>query len=394
MTTDSTTTEATPSLAAQEAFHRALRNYGGRLDLSKAHPTTRSGMEELSNYYRWLISAARFAEPPYNPTGDLIVDFVDNAEVNAVALGFDRKEFIGINWGLVALIYQAFYVFMSRPSVLSTIGKAEVEKAGKKSVDSLLQQHSWKLMESLLPADGERLCVAQHLAWNAMAFVFAHEVSHVCRAHLRFLKNVYDLDHHIEYKSVSLSEEQARALQSLELDADTAAAETNMILWTKLCQRGTYPLLAEISPLTTWSLSLAMLFHVLDMRSKPIGSPPRSHPEPAIRLLQVAYEACGGFDKTQFPEGQRRVAEGWGIVSKWWQQNGLSGDSFGELDNDLDGAIDKLDNLRRETGELVEQLRPLTEERNCDIRLRKEDHDHTENTEPNKADAGDASQRA
>ncbi|MBM4053919.1 MAG: hypothetical protein FJ264_04425 [Planctomycetes bacterium] len=375
--------------SAEGSFDRAFREYGGRLDLSTVHPTTRDGMQGLLDYYRWLLNAARFADPPYNPTGNLTVDFVDNAEVNATAFVSNQLELIGINWGLVALIYQAFYLLMSSPTVLPNIGDAEVEKAEKRNIDALLQPQSWKLMESLLPKDGDRVRVAQHLAWNAMAFVFAHEVSHVCRAHLRYLKTTFGIDRHVEYRTVRLSESQARTLQALELDADTAAAETNLILWTKLCRRGTFPLLTEVPPLTTWSLSLSMFFHVLDMKTKPHESALRSHPKPAVRLLQVSYNASDCFGELEFPDAHRCIGEGWGIIGKWWQQNELSAHSLWELDEHLDRTIDTLNELRSESGELIGVLRQLAEERNHDIRMRKKYDNHILNTEPNKTDAGD-----
>lgn len=353
----------------KDSFNTGVMQYGGKLNRKNIHVLTKSGLDELLDYYYWLISSAQYAPEQYNPTGKLYVDFVDSPMCNAIAFEKNGREFIGIFLGAVARIYHIFYLFLSSPDVLIDIGKASEESVDKKRIIELHTKDPDGPWQALRPKDDSRFMVAQHLAWNAMAFLFGHEIAHICRAHLKYLQTEIGWNEYLEYPFAAISTQVATQLQQLELDADTAAAEVNMILWRKLIQRGTFPLLSKILPVKTWGISLALLFRILDFEERrvhPHGY--QTHPIPAVRFLQIVYEGINEFGESPEANHMQPLGEAWGIVDAWWRESGLATYSFRSFDEDIEKTIDELNILRNGFKELQSSLRKLTEVRNKKIR--------------------------
>ncbi len=356
----------------ENSFNTVVMQYGGRLNRENIHVFTKSGLNELLDYYYWLIRSAQYAPEPYNPTGKLYVDFVDSPRCNAIAFEKDNREFIGIFLGAVARIYHIFYLFMSSPKVLIEIGEAFEESVDKKRIIELHTKDPDGSWQALRPKNESRFRVAQHLAWNAMAFLFGHEIAHICRAHLKYLETEIDSTEYLEYPFTAISPQVATQLQQLELDADTAAGEVNMILWRQHIQGGTFPLLSEISPIKTWGISLALLFRILDFEEKRVRPHyHQTHPIPAVRFMQIVYEGTSEFGENLEANHAQSLGEAFRIVDAWWKESGLATYSFRSFDEDIEKTIDELDSLRSGSKELHSSLRNLTEVRNKKIRKNK-----------------------
>lgn len=334
-------------MSPEDEFETIVRPYGGRAHCERLHPVTRRGVKELLDWYRWLIVAGKSAQNPYLPTGELYVDFVDNAHINAIAVETDTLETVGVFLGSVLTVYRAFYVLLSDPNFLPSVGDTRVEQVSEGGVICSLSHPANLAKSGPMPRDRARMMAAQSLAWCAMTFLFCHEVAHVTRSHAAFLRRRRGLAMHVEFPFVTPDRQTCETLQALELDADLAAGDVSMELWRRRLKAGLHPSLAAVSAAETWAIAVSFLFYLLDHvgRSGEPNAQFRTHPRPGIRWLQLALEA----DKSSLTvaDGESpAIAVGFARVDGWWRSNRLPLNSVDVLFQDVPAATAELNGIR------------------------------------------------
>jgi hypothetical protein len=127
-----------------------------------------------------------------------------------------------------------------------------------------------------------------HLAWNAVMFVFFHELAHIVGCHLRLLSESLGTADYLELPVTPVSSSEARMRLLLELEADQAAASNLSLTWYSMWDRGAFEALNPVGPDVSWAISLAMLFVVMDgLQPAYLQLGQSTHPSPLARMTHI-----------------------------------------------------------------------------------------------------------
>lgn len=308
-------------IEAAQSFNSVFTRYGGPLDSSGLHSSVNAGFEEFLMWYRSILKDSRYSTHPHLPRGNIYCDFVDNNLFNAAATTHNGYELIGVFAGAIFLIYRYFLCFFADPSTVTLVGDVSTESSDSQTLNALRNPLTSLQTAAQHPRDPERLRAAQNLAWNASIFLFGHECSHITRGHLALLQGELGVDTYIEMPAVPISAHQAAIRRALELDADEGAARANFEMWSGMYTANAFPALAPLGLGRSWSISVAMLYHIMDALH-PAGIAPdnMTHPSPFTRWTYVLYLAN---DAKAFPVAidSQDLITGAQEVSQWWKRN-------------------------------------------------------------------------
>jgi hypothetical protein len=344
-----------------EHFRSVMRRYGEPLASDSVHPDTYAGFEEFRATFRRILDA------PSLSSREVHCDWLDNTAFNALATLNGKGEFIGVFAGCALHIYNYFLTFLSDPGVLKLVGDPRLEEPDQ---NAILGLQSGVVLPQFLPRnprDPERLRAAQHLAWNAVIFLFFHELGHLALCHLRLLKDEVGATEYLELPAANLSEEEAHLRVLLEIDADQSAAVNSLRYWREMWNRKSFPALIQLGVDASWSMSIAMLFRIMDGFKAGLPEPHyTTHPPPMARYIHIV--SLGAQPNTPHFYGDEEVSlNSFQEISAWWKANKLpiSAGAHGVGED----VISELNTRRRELSEkYADRLGIYQEERRLKMR--------------------------
>lgn len=274
-------------------FEQEMAAEGGVADpLEYPEPLqlTLTGM--LTQFRNVIASASKRPAPAY--TGyNVYVNIVDNPNLNAVAFESNGHEFIGVYSGALFFLYDAFLSLFSHPKFMPDIGEASKERTTNDDLRNWLQRKNVSLINKLVPLDIERTMAAQFLAFNAYNFIFAHEVAHLTKGHLKYLENVYGIFKYFAYADQSSTPFETPLRHVLEIGADENGAHGSLHMYKPHESGEVFPETGGLRrDFRTWAISVGIIFVLFD-RHVELFKPPAlsSHPTPDIRFLNVIWSA-------------------------------------------------------------------------------------------------------
>ncbi|MBI5591465.1 MAG: hypothetical protein HY881_13385 [Deltaproteobacteria bacterium] len=299
-----------------EVFDHVLSRYGGRLLTEHVHPDTMEGFQEFIEFFRDILRSKHFG------TSDVRCDWVANTNFNALATHSCDHELIGLFAGIPLLLYNHCYCFFSDPKTLPIMGKGSQEKPEETVLEGLRNNQLRPLPKG--PHDPLRHDAAMHIAWNAVMFVFFHELGHIAWGHLRLLAESCGSLEYLELPVVPLADEEAHLRLLLELDADHFAAGYLLQYWNKKWNDGAFSALESLGCDVSWMLSLSMLFLVMDGLNTAHPTLGQStHPAPLVRLINIAT-ICSNERFPSYKGGEDAVLKGFNEVKAWRERAGLN----------------------------------------------------------------------
>ena len=251
---------------------------------------------------------------------DIYVDIIDERSFNALAFVFDSQEYVGINAGVGISLTLLFLSLLSHPEVLPHLDASAEEKrpvsldrfvlsAGKFSDLTLLD---FPYSSLLHPQSDLRFHHATYLSIRALGFLLLHEIGHIGRCHLSYLR---------ERGLLALASSGALALlelgqvtgdaqsvrRVLECDADSfaARAQVEALLCSPLADHAKFALGPDSNARMKWEdvaylwlISVGVLFQLLATRDKsPIAEAARTHAHPDLRFAILANFAWSSWNK-------------------------------------------------------------------------------------------------
>lgn len=254
----------------------------------------------------------------------LYCDIVDDPFLNATATTSGEYNLVGLNRGAVANIFGFFYMLLSHPGIMPEYGFPETESSWSASlgecdwrqpISAILNQpvgasklrQVWKA-----PKDWFRQSIADTLSTMALDFLFFHEITHLRRGHLHFLRTEASASKIDETWSTAKPPIQ-RAKQAFELDADGGAMELTLTPWLRGGHVKGFSS-KEAGPeeaIVLWVIAVAFLFLLFDPFPTGIEEyRSADHPHPAVRLTHVFLQARH-VTKSVSPEVARQFEEAW-----------------------------------------------------------------------------------
>ncbi len=355
---------------AAAAFAAAFDRLGGTLAIEKrGDEPGRDLFRELRWHMREMIRMGREVPPPQLTTGDIYLDFVDNATFNAAAIKLDGHELIGIYSGAIFLIYNYFSSFLSDPSVLPQIGNPSVETKDEETLAALRDRHLSDIAPRR-PLDPTRNLAASRFAWGATCLLFLHEARHHMAGHLEFMRDEFALRDYIELPALPLSPEECAIRRALEFDADLGAAGTHMRWWLDAWGTNRIPELEALPPALSWCICVAMLYKIMDAEQMDRPFQLATHPPAIARWLYTAFTANQAnyigvsirLDDAFFEAGQSEVV-------RWWNENKLPVPKSANLSS-VRSAIEHVRSTYDDHGKIMPRVRRFAEHRASEIRNR------------------------
>jgi hypothetical protein len=254
---------------------------------------------------------------------DMYIDIVDDKSLNALATIVSGDEIVGLNAGAGITLQFVFLALLAHGDVLPSIGDSTREGRDRISLNRLLlpsgKASSLTLSDfSALayPKDELRFAHATFLMARATEFLLLHEIGHIVRCHLPYLRSrglliadeVSGALTMVECEGTSHSSQEVRRI--LESDADSVAA--NMQLegllqqpleqhmkfafgpgWHRVKQTLTWEDVAY-----SWLIAVGVLFQLFASTDKtPIVEPRRTHPHPDLRFFVLANFAAHAWSR-------------------------------------------------------------------------------------------------
>jgi hypothetical protein len=153
-------------------------------------------------------------------------------EFNAFATIADGHPLIGINAGLLVNLHRFFDAALASPETLPSIGNIGAEQQSSEltldeeiDIETVIASGpSWPL-----PRDPVRAALAGHLRNLASDFVYMHEFGHLAHGHVDWLQATSRLMLIDELNVASSGALSGIDLQTLEMDADSVAANNTLL---------------------------------------------------------------------------------------------------------------------------------------------------------------------
>lgn len=301
-------------------FDQIFRSKGGRLYFDSLE-------DGLRPYYTQYLEVFRALSESSPNARNIYVDFIDNDEFNAIASGRGRDEFVGIFLGTVLRTQIYINAFMSDPDVFTDIGILRTETRIPATVEMIRSgivgfdaKSNRAPAPAQRPKDETRIVVANHMNMIACMFILIHELAHLTRGHLLYLRDELQMTDLNELPAVPISEHESHVRRLLEVDADRCAIQTGLARLPQITVL--VPDLKSSDDLRIWGAAAAMIYLIMDSVSTAVPETKnRTHPSVWTRFAAIDY-ATGTSDA--IPEGAgKRMAAGGTEVFTWWERNKL-----------------------------------------------------------------------
>ncbi|MCP4605678.1 MAG: hypothetical protein GY847_35025 [Proteobacteria bacterium] len=352
-------------------FDNAIMPLGGRFSpttLDQVSPDVKRLYSEYDHYINTMLYH-QSSSSGSDFLSTIFFGYVQNLAFNALASHLAQQtHFIAIFGGSILWVYDIFLELLSNPKVLPDVGDSSKEDAnGDMKGFSAVERKAPKL--DITPKDPYRFQCAMDLGFLALQFLFHHELSHVCRGHLNYIKDTAGRPLYMEFGEEHGAGIEPSVARALECDADAVAVNTTLVTARRLALGHRLPMFPETflpyaSPhqaLKSWSFAVSILFRLIDWYSDTPGNPEeRTHPSPLTRERLVNTVARVYFT-SYFPEArlaEQGVVSGFASAAEAWS---LLGWPESELDSEQESAqvIRSITKLQTELNPLIQSASPL-----------------------------------
>jgi hypothetical protein len=213
---------------ASETFRRVTRRFGEPLQRDLMSEPTRAAYDEVANEANDLIQQARNALPGLP---QIHFDFILSSNVNAVAFAAEGEYFIGINTGTLFMLRLVIGRMLSDSRAFPSIGDPALESSDlppfthyRPHADSMAEEN-----ELLFPNDPVRRSFADFVQTQAILFFIGHEIAHISRGHVAYLRERRQVAQSEEISSVPITDGELKIeRQSIEQDADRRSIQARV----------------------------------------------------------------------------------------------------------------------------------------------------------------------
>jgi hypothetical protein len=209
-----------------EVFDIATAMYGGRLDVTSCEPS-------LAELVTFSIRRARsFAETSKHVSARvprIVVDAVDNSRFDALATFGKDCRIIAIFKGAIQALDILFHRLLADRRIFDYAGEpsleGEIDPVPALSADTIVSKCGNLVIR---PKCEFRALYARHLANTALDFVVGHELGHIMNGHVDCEGLLFGGGGISEFGFRALEPAEARIQQTLEMNADNAAAASGI----------------------------------------------------------------------------------------------------------------------------------------------------------------------
>ena len=270
---------------------------------------------------------------------DIYIDIVDDLRLNALAFKDETGEYIGVNIGFALFLPHIINHLVAQPQLFLNIGDTSKERPTVVQIDDRtlsrkgrvsnldVQDLSW-VYSFDHPLDEVRQRFGGFLTISAQGFLLYHEIGHLVRCHLDFLRQSGfseddNLNVFLEFEN-DVPEEQLHIRRILEFDADMIAAQ-NML--DAIIHNGTLKAARAIfgsdaPELRNWGwpdlcyimhIAIGVIFEIMAcLDGVKIEEPSRTHPHPDVRrnlILNLSWRTWKQYipDQSKFIEVCKRA---------------------------------------------------------------------------------------
>lgn len=285
------------TIAHRAIFDRLMHQKGGRcnLDVLPDGDKTKVWLNGALAHATNRADNIRGANPKM---GEFHIDFVDNANLNAVAFEAEGLSFVGIYLGALSAISLKFHSLLSGGSLLDKM-------AARPAVRDLPRERNG------FP-DTEHEAYAELLSFIARDFLTSHELGHLLHGHLTFVRETAGLTAISEQWEADADHRVTNLdRQTLEMDADSFAVAQTIGTCLDMAKEHNHQHFPDewqtwLSPelmLRSWILAVSSLFAIF----------PTYGPLDLYRL-----------DTTSHPAPTIRSSMAMGTAATWLKENGLT----------------------------------------------------------------------
>jgi hypothetical protein len=242
---------------------------------------------------------------------NIYVGIADDCRLNAFAFTRLGEEYVAVNAGIGIVLPHYFYALLSHSSVLPHVGDVSREGRALLNMDQLLlPRGKFSAMDfsrraGYYPQDEIRGHYAAYWCSRAWSFLIQHEIAHIVRCHLPYLKERHLLAQLTSGVEMLMEfgtgrENKTNAMRRvLESDADSVAVSTQVrgLLTTSLEQHsllafgpsGVNLSLTWEDVAYQWLVTIGLLFQlfaILDTLG--VSEASRTHLHPDVRMMVLA----------------------------------------------------------------------------------------------------------
>lgn len=295
-----------------------LKSKGGLWNPAFGNSLLQEIVEKYSIRALNFIRSAKGIVKPGVTFPDIKFSFIDNPKFNAFAAKAGNEYLIGVNIGVIPILFDLFNRIMAYPDLLTNIGVSEKEELDKPSLrqyycdaDLLVTvgDFDYQNLETTIPKDPTRHLYAMHMFEIAFDFLLSHELSHILNGHLGYMKENFSMNV-LEELETSVTPEMISIKQTFEMDADTIGASK---IISNLCKRhlGIQSFPPELTSFYTrkedflfmYVFAILTVFQIMD-QSRVYGvfkMGETEHPFPRVRMNYILSNLMGYLEK-YFPE--------------------------------------------------------------------------------------------
>jgi hypothetical protein len=247
-----------------------------------------------------------------NTVRGIYIDILNDFSFNAKAFTFKHHEFVGINAGVAISLPVIFLFLLSQPSVFPEIGTPANERPSISTLDPALIFTAGSTNNFVLgvtwnpkvaaPSGRARQRYAAYLTTVAWNFLLFHELGHIMRCHLRYLR---ECGYASQSDAGAISMQEFEALTSpqinkirriLEVDADQIAGQIQIRAHAHNNpeQLSKYALQEDAAAMAPWKWddvcrawyrSILVLFHIMSILDNSQSLLCQgTHPHPNVRM--------------------------------------------------------------------------------------------------------------
>lgn len=252
-----------------EIFHHKTKPCGGRLNRDNLPERPRMAYAEIAERAEDLISSARRFLPrlPH-----IHFDFVHSGEINAIAFRSNDRYFMGLNTGTVFMVRLVIGRMLSDSRLFGTVGNPKDESDDPKPLADYCPNADAMYEKAMLatPKNNVRQAYAHFLQDQAIMFFVGHEIAHITRGHVDYLRTKRGMGFTTELGWFGKrSREKMIERQCLEQDADRRSIISRIDSLGVTYKNPNYPGLPWASSIVgpgqlvfDWSVSVNILFRL------------------------------------------------------------------------------------------------------------------------------------
>jgi hypothetical protein len=156
---------------------------------------------------------------------DIYFGFILNGTLNAVAFPYNKRYFIGVNFGTIYLFNTVFCRMLSDRRVLTSIGDISKESEQHQSLVGLINNSNKAFSDGITPERPNcpiRDAYRSLLLEETIQFLVTHEVAHISNGHVDYVNIKHGLSFLFELGAAQdgTTVQDILTRQTLEMDAD------------------------------------------------------------------------------------------------------------------------------------------------------------------------------